>query len=238
MRFIRLFFAICLLAAPTAVATTIGPPVRITCPHCGEIKYISSIISGNTFGGKFWSDTRYITPMLPSPSAIQHCPHCDGYFFYDEAEKAIVRTDDESIREEVRQNQFGDLSFAQMDEAYSFLGAMELTETQNAVRLREWLLAFNDVFSARNAEERQSVSNELAVRFAEVVAAMLVNEKIPDVLKAELCRETGLFDECIAIARKIVLDDGDEALVARQIVKHAMANDSEVFLINPSDEND
>lgn len=231
-------FAISLLAAPAPAATTPGPPVSLTCPYCGEVKYIASIASGNNIGGEWWSDTRSILPMLPRPSAIQHCPHCDGYFFYQDAVKTYVRSADDSILDEVRQNGFGNLSFVQMDKAYSFLGSKELTERQNAIRLREWFLAFNDVYSARNPSGRQCVPDESAARFAETVAAMLENKEIPAILKADLYRETGRFDECLAIARMIVEEDEDNALVARQIIKHAEANDTEVFMIELSDEDD
>ena len=64
---------------------TLGPPTRLTCPHCGKVKYILSIASGNTFGATHWSDTKHDYPMLKSPSAVQRCPHCGGYFFYEDA---------------------------------------------------------------------------------------------------------------------------------------------------------
>ena len=64
---------------------TLGPPTRLTCPHCGKVKYILSIASGNTFGATLWSDTKHDYPMLKSPSMVQRCPHCGGYYFYDDA---------------------------------------------------------------------------------------------------------------------------------------------------------
>ena len=64
---------------------TLGPPTRLTCPHCGEHKYILSIASGNTFGATFWSDTMKDYPMMRSPSMVQRCPHCGGYFFYEDS---------------------------------------------------------------------------------------------------------------------------------------------------------
>ena len=69
----------------TRNAMTLGPPTRLICPHCGKAKHILSIASGNTFGATHWSDTKHDYPMLKSPSAVQRCPHCGGYFFYDDA---------------------------------------------------------------------------------------------------------------------------------------------------------
>lgn len=64
---------------------TLGYPTRLTCPHCGKVKHILSIASGNTFGATYWSDTKHDYPMLECPSSVQRCPHCGHYYFYDDA---------------------------------------------------------------------------------------------------------------------------------------------------------
>ena len=64
---------------------------QLTCPHCGEPKYLLALASGNTFEGEIWSDSRQWYPMLLTPSSIQKCPHCSHYFFYDDGNpKEIV----------------------------------------------------------------------------------------------------------------------------------------------------
>lgn len=72
---------------------TLGPPTRLTCPHCGKSKYILSIASGNTFGATHWSDTKHDYPMLRHPSSVQRCPHCDGYFFYEDSKPVDCNPD-------------------------------------------------------------------------------------------------------------------------------------------------
>lgn len=72
---------------------TLGPPTRLTCPHCGKSKYILSIASGNTFGATHWSDTKHDYPMLRHPSSVQRCPHCGGYFFYEDAKPVDCNPD-------------------------------------------------------------------------------------------------------------------------------------------------
>ena len=47
-----------------------GPAQILTCPYCGEKKKIMSLLSGNTFGAKLWSDNKKISPMLPEISLI------------------------------------------------------------------------------------------------------------------------------------------------------------------------
>ena len=64
---------------------TLGNPTRLTCPHCGKVKHILSIASGNTIGAICWSDTKHDYPMLKSPSPVQRCPHCGRYYSYEDA---------------------------------------------------------------------------------------------------------------------------------------------------------
>ncbi len=58
-------------------------PTQLTCPHCGEPKYILSLVSGNTLEGEIWSDTREWYPMLLKTSWIQKCPYCSHYYPHD-----------------------------------------------------------------------------------------------------------------------------------------------------------
>lgn len=73
---------------------TLGNPTRLTCPHCGKVKHIMSIASGNTFGATLWSDTKHDYPMLKSPSSVQRCPHCGHYYFYEDANPVDCDPDD------------------------------------------------------------------------------------------------------------------------------------------------
>ena len=57
-------------------------PVMLTCPLCGGHKYIQCLASGNTLGGRLWSDTKTYYPMLRQPSPVQRCSHCGGYYFF------------------------------------------------------------------------------------------------------------------------------------------------------------
>ena len=64
---------------------------QLTCPHCGEPKYLLALASGNTFDGEVWSDSRQWYPMMLEPSIIQKCPHCSHYYYYyDGNPKAAV----------------------------------------------------------------------------------------------------------------------------------------------------
>jgi predicted nucleic-acid-binding Zn-ribbon protein len=63
----------------------IGPDLYYKCPKCGKTSFRGSLLSGNTFGGKFFSDGKLIAPMLPEFPAIIRCKNCkDFYWLSDE----------------------------------------------------------------------------------------------------------------------------------------------------------
>ncbi len=241
---------------------TLGNPTRLTCPHCGKVKHILSIASGNTFGATHWSDTKHDYPMLKSPSSVQRCPHCGHYYFYEDANPVDCNPDDLNKKhsltdwdpewpgdagsatisevkdrrrnwerwKEANANGFGELSFEEMDAAFSELFTSASVDCQRTL-LFMWLFAFNDIYGGRQdgpapeylqsiLERRKFVVDELCRRFAG--ASLLV---------AELHREMGDFDECIRIADQPT-DEADARLahiVSTQIIAHAKAKDTAVF---------
>ena len=54
-----------------------GPPELFKCPSCDEILCRGSIMSGNTFGSRLFSDGKTISPMLPDFPQIAECLGCD-----------------------------------------------------------------------------------------------------------------------------------------------------------------
>lgn len=57
------------------------------CPSCdGSIRQ-RILMSGNTFGARFWTDGKMDAPMLPSYPPLVRCPHCDTLLWLPAAEK-------------------------------------------------------------------------------------------------------------------------------------------------------
>lgn len=65
----------------------LGDDITVICPNCGKTKKLLSLVSGNTCGGRLWSDTKAEYPMLPQLSPIQKCPRCGRYYFLDDAKQ-------------------------------------------------------------------------------------------------------------------------------------------------------
>jgi uncharacterized Zn finger protein len=53
-----------------------GPTVIYECSSCGKHIEQQTIVSGNTFGARFWTDGKVDAPMLPDEPWLVKCQHC------------------------------------------------------------------------------------------------------------------------------------------------------------------
>lgn len=67
-------------------------PGKLTCPYCGEEKYVPVIMTGSMLYGEEWSDSRHFWPMCPLHSRIQKCPHCSRYYHLQDVHLELAKT--------------------------------------------------------------------------------------------------------------------------------------------------
>lgn len=64
-----------------------GPEEIVACPHCGGLGKVATLLSGNTFGARVWTDGKQVAPMLPSPPAVARCSGCRKCYWLADAER-------------------------------------------------------------------------------------------------------------------------------------------------------
>jgi len=64
-----------------------GPDIIHECPYCQAQARKETLMSGNTFGAKTWSDGFWDAPMLPSAVRVTRCPRCRGIFWVKDAKE-------------------------------------------------------------------------------------------------------------------------------------------------------
>jgi hypothetical protein len=64
-----------------------GPDQIVACPHCRGLGKFPTLMSGNTFGARLWTDGKQVAPMLPSPPAVAKCRHCGRCYWLADAEE-------------------------------------------------------------------------------------------------------------------------------------------------------
>lgn len=231
---------------------TIGPACRLTCPHCGGYKYIESILSGNTFRGTVWSDSKKDYPMLPSTSPIQRCPKCGAYYFYEEGKpvdmnenefrKTLtgIKLSETDIEKQYRKalnewsdeacnNGFGHLNEQESREAYESLYSESLSKQKKSNLLVTRLYAFNDEYLRGGntlLPDLQTVQEDFIFK----IINLYPNDTI---YIAELYREIGQFEKAIELLHEVITPKLDEqsADAAKKILEHAEKQDRSVFII-------
>ena len=213
-----------------------GPTILVKCPQCGEDKELMSLLSGNTFRSKAWSDTYQHSPMLPRISPVQKCPHCNTYFMMPD-EKPRYKENDHSF-------DTGRLTFPEIKEALFLLEGQELDMRKEIALRLEFLYRFNDAFrkyekTPRDEEENPKPMgrNETDWKLHRDNLLKLIDlydktdENLIPVI-AEFYREAGIFEETIKIAENYNSTSDFLNGVMDKIKEKALAKDNKVFELN------
>ena len=205
-----------------------GPANILGCPYCGGTKEVMSLVSGNTFGGTVWSDTRRHYPMLPEVSPIQKCPHCGKYYFIEQAEKHQPKEDPEFSYS----SDLGTLSYAELKEARQQMLCLTLTKIQRWIINHLLFMAYNDEFRRYPYAPEKYPDSEDKDLFDTTVKELLdgiVSSADYDLFHAELLRETGRFEEASDILLKHTTKE--DRWVVEAMLRHIDNKDTLPFLL-------
>lgn len=160
------------------------------CPHCRAHVVQEDTLTGNTIGAKVYTDAKREAKMLPDHPALVKCPECNFLFWIDEAVEVEIGFDAAKGKKQV-------LAPSEK-ELLDFLAGPALTKDKETyLRQRAWWAA-NDVWrwlpNATPAFSKDQVKNLKAL-------SEMLDEKEPNqrILKAEIARELGEFDECLGL---------------------------------------
>jgi len=222
-----------------------GPAQILTCPYCGAHKEVLSLLSGNTFGQKVWSDNKTIAPMLPRVSFVQKCPSCGCYYL-------MSRQNPKDGREISFDT--GDLSYIELKDAWHSLNntsnspelygwsklkaavglsksfdTRPLTDDEKLTVLIMQVWAYNDEYTRETVkqapqEEKQYIHG--------IIDKLLDLSCVDDLLKAEFLRETGRFEESMSLLDKYSTDDQFLQRLIKRLKDENRASNRSPFLIS------
>ena len=191
-----------------------------TCPHCGKNKQVQSSASGSTFGQTVWSDNKVLAPMLPRASFVQKCPSCGAYYLL--SRQKIKYGNDYS-------SDLGELSYEEMKEAWSILKTVDdLTENERLAMLMMLLWAYNDKYTRYAATE---IPEEEYLFMTGIMNMLLEDDMLEDLLKAELLRESGRFDEAVELLENCFVESSFMNVFKEKFIELARCFNVRPFVI-------
>lgn len=193
----------------------------LTCPHCGMKKEVAGHLGENRATRAVWSDNRVVTSVVPGISFVQKCPSCGGYYLLSRQKmEAGAGVPEENI----------ELSYDEMKEAWHLLKEChDLTENEKLAMLIMQVWAFNDKYT-RNGETNIPVSE---YRYMTGVIDLLLDlDLLDDMLKAELLRENGRFDEAVELIDGFSVESGLFEDFKNMFKEYALRSDTRPFLIS------
>lgn len=206
-----------------------GPANILSCPFCGGTKEVMSLVSGNTFGGTVWSDTRREYPMLPEVSPVQQCPHCKKYYFIEQAKREYSNDPESGMRSFMK---LGNLSFQELKEAIFQMETLSLSKMQRWILNHQFFMAYNDSFRRQPGTVAFPPSEEDEAFYLQVIEELLngIDQSADyELFHAELLRETGRFDEAKEVLSHHTSEE--DRWVVDAMLRHINEKDTLPFLL-------
>jgi len=207
-----------------------GPNLIYKCPNCDNILQNQSLLSGNTFDCKIYSDGKRIYPMLPEFPDLTKCKKCKHIFWLSKTnEIGSYNWGDEN---NLLWQNADKAEFLTIDEYFMAL-ALNVAKDKSGefyIRQRIWW-SFND--RVRNGKVLYN-SEEEKTRWESNING-LIKILDPDdvsqlIMIAELNRNLGNFEICLTIIES--LDNPDLDWLKEAFIKNCSDRNQLVFQLN------
>lgn len=184
-----------------------GPNLIYKCPNCDNILQNQSLLSGNTFDGAIYSDGKRIFPMLPEFPDLTKCKKCEHIFWLSKTKEiGSYNWGDEN---NLLWQNADKAEFLTIDEYFIAL-ALNVAKDKSEefyIRQRIWW-AFND--RIRNGKAISSFEKDKTNWESNVSGLFKILD--PDdvsqtIMSAELNRNLGDFEKCLAIIEGLKIPD-------------------------------
>lgn len=172
----------------------VGPDHIYKCPSCENLFARGSIISGNTFVSKVYSDGKIISDMMPEFPSITKCHKCNSIFWISKAKEVDVKTIDNST-------EYENVKHCTFLSVYEYINALEdkmyNSNDEDIFLCLRILWGFND--RVRNGHDLflQDLDSHYWEKNIYRLLYLLDNKEDSLLLKAELHRNLGDFKNCI-----------------------------------------
>lgn len=194
-------------------------PVLVKCPQCGQMYWQENLVSGNTIGSETWSDGKMFAPMLPDIIQMAKCTACQRIFWINQAEEGDLN-EGEDVYDYPRIKEPG---------LEDYLCSLEKKNYRNGeqefyIRLRLWW-TYNDMHRYdKGFKEDKELKKELRKNLEELLPLCDENYMESNIMKAEIYRHLGEFENCRKILKKIPEGQGYDKIISKMKRKCLLRN--------------
>lgn len=190
-----------------------APDRIIACPHCKGLAKYTTIVSGNTFGARVWTDGKRLAPMLPQAPAIVKCRYCTKCYWLSKAKEVgtIDWWGDEGQLVDPAWTAAPDVQEPSEEEYYQALeqGLAKKGRQERDLRVLAWWRR-NDVFREASQAEDQGITTQMA-KFRKNLESLIrlldESDETDCLMKAEALRELGEFESAKEVLRRVTSDE-------------------------------
>ena len=199
---------------------TPGRSTVYICPHCGAMKAVWAMASGNTCCGEtIWSDAKRYNPMMEYASFVQQCPSCKHYF--------ITRTTSYKEAKTIYTLNKGELPYSNLKDALAELSTNKMKGKNEYVVRMMVLHAYNDLYGY--TDKNDIPVEELEFMRQNILRLIPLSEDM--MLRSELYREIGEFEKCLTTLTHIHPRSQFEKMIVSKIKEHCMQKETKIFTL-------
>lgn len=186
-----------------------GPTYIYECPNCGNLLSNESLMSGNTFDSKLFSDGKTIAPMLPEFPDLTKCKKCNTIFWLSKLKE--IGTYDYNDDENLTCGKADRADFLTVDDYHNAIKKGLAGDIEEEVIIRQQLWwAYNDrIREGQNIftnEEDEARWKDNIINLKKILDQLDINHKI---MVAEIHRNLGEFEECFKLIESIDTNELD-----------------------------
>jgi hypothetical protein len=178
-----------------------GPTAIIACPICNGTAAYGTLLSGNTFGARQYTDGKMLAPMLPQPPSVLKCPHCRGFYWLTDAR--TVATIEGSNRGMSEYAKVASVQEPTEEEYFQAIagGLARDRKQEKSLRILTWWRSNDKLRSQTFTSNTQS---EACRNNLEELVSLFDNDDEADRLtKAEVLRHLSRFEDSLAVLNTI-----------------------------------
>ena len=182
------------------------------CPKCGCEFTAWEVASCNTFGAKFYTDGFVKGPMYDRGSPVLICPGCEIYFWREDVPTRESMSDNKYFINHVANSAERSFPNSGWVQGHHYEDMVRQSfwrnpEEEKYIRKRAWWL-HNSAYRDDSTQEFR-LTTEQEENMRRLVQLLDTDDPDESLMKAEILRELGQFDECL----KLLANPFDERLL-------------------------